>query len=186
MKALPLVLMSVLVLAACQKDATVRQAYGTGFVQIAGSELVLKQPLTIPAGRARVFIQDGAAPGSGSRVLGSFDHYRPHCAFEIRSVEHGGFTIHPDTFRIVRVQGSLVPVVWRSPVQLASLQQTGGMDDLGSSAYYEGYHFWLVSDSQPEVRRMSCYGAYAEPYDLHPPTLQEIDRALGAIAEIRR
>jgi hypothetical protein len=33
---------------------------------------------------------------------------------------------------------------------------------------------------------MSCYGIYAEPQDAEPPTLQEIQQALGSVAEIRR
>ena len=59
MKTFPLVLMSALALAACQKNATVRETAGQGFVQLAGSELVLHQPLTVAAGKSRVFIQGG-------------------------------------------------------------------------------------------------------------------------------
>ena len=47
-------------------------------------------------------------------------------------------------------------------------------------------HFWFTSASQPDVRRMSCFGVYAEPYELYPPTVQEIRQALGSIAEIRQ
>jgi hypothetical protein len=33
---------------------------------------------------------------------------------------------------------------------------------------------------------MSCYGVYAEPPELEPPSLQEIAQVLGDVAEIRR
>ena len=49
---------------------------------------------------------------------------------------------------------------------------------------YSGYHFWLASEKQPDVRRMTCYGVYAEAGDLSPPTLAEIRRALRGVAEI--
>jgi hypothetical protein len=191
MKALAIVVCSVLMLLGCQKSATVREAEGQqAFVQLQGAKLVLKRPLTVTTGSARVFVQGGsAADGGGIRVLsGGFDQYRPHCAFEIRSVQHDGFTIEPDTFRIIQVQGSLQSVVMSGPIMVASLQLAGGggMDASGSSAYHQGYHFWLESERQPQVRRMSCYGVYAEPDRLQPPTLQEIRETLGDIAEIRR
>lgn len=189
MKGVAIVLCCGLLLLGCQKSAPVREAEGQqAFVQLQGATLVLRQPLTVPAGSARVFVQAGAASDGGrSRVLsGGFDQYRPHCAFEIRSIRHNGFTIEPDTFRIVQVQGSLQSVVMRGPVMVASLQLARGMEAAGSSAYHQGYHFWLESERQPEVRRMSCYGVYAEPDTLQPPTLQEIRDALGGIAEIRR
>jgi len=189
MKTFAIVFATVLTLVACQKSATVREAVGQGFVQLEGSQLVLKQPLLVPAGRARVFIQAGSSADAPSRVLsGGFDHYRPHCAFEIRHVDHGGFTIEPDTFVIRWVQGSLERVVMADTLRLAALHlgMGVGLDSGGSSAYHQGYHFWLASERQPEVMRMSCYGVYAEPFELYPPTLQEIREALHGIAEIRR
>jgi len=188
MKTVACVLGAALLAGACQQSATVRESYGQGFVQLSGSYLVLKRPLKVQAGRARVFIQDGGATDAPGRVLsGGFDQYRPHCAFEIQSVKHAGFTIEPDTFQITQVQGSLQRVVMAEPLRLAALGfMAGGLDSPGSSAYHEGYHFWLASERQPQVRRMSCYGVYAEPYDLAPPTLQEIRRVLSGIAEIRR
>lgn len=185
------VLVSTLLLAACQKSATVRDEPGRqGFVQLEGSTLVLKSALTVPAGKARVFLQSHGEPGvPASARYSAFNHFATHCSLEIDTVDHEGFVIEPDRFQVVRVQGTLVPVVMSTPVQVAALGlnlAAGGMDDAGSSAYYEGYHFWLASDKQPNVRRLTCYGAYAEPPDLQPPTFSEIRDALGAVAEIVR
>lgn len=173
-------------LVACQDSATVREGSSAGYRQLQGATLVLKQAIEVPAGKARVFLQDGGRVDRQSRITGSFDQYRPHCAFEIEAVDHGGFVIRPDTFRISRVQHSLQRVVRAvSPLRLAGLQLGMGLDGWGSTAYHEGYHFWLESAEQPAVRRLSCYGAYAEPSDLYPPTLVEIRRVLGGVAGIR-
>ncbi|MBT8428919.1 MAG: hypothetical protein KJN79_03310 [Gammaproteobacteria bacterium] len=181
MKMRSVILAAALFLGACQSSTTVREVAGENrFTQLEGASLVLNQNLEIGAGKARVFVQDGD-------VTFGFDSYEPHCAFEIKSVQHDGATINADTFSITRVQGSLQQVVSGEPVQTASLQLAGlnGGGD-GPSSLYLGYHFWLSSVGQPEVRRMSCYGIYAEPQDAYPPTLREIRQALGSVAEIRQ
>jgi hypothetical protein len=175
---------AAVLLAGCQQSSTVRDDTFGHYRQLQGASLVLKQALTVPAGKARVFLQDGREGQGRAIVGGGFDHYRTHCAFEIDEVRHAGFTIEPGTFRIERVQHSVTPVVMARPVQVASLLLADGLDGEGTSAYYEGYHFWLSAPGQPGLRRLSCYGAYAEPPDLYPPTLGEIRAALGGIADI--
>jgi len=68
--------------------------------------------------------------------------------------------IQADTFVISGVQGSKQQVVSAEPVRLAGLLLADGMDDGGggSSSNYEGYHFWLTSAHQPNVRRLRCHG----------------------------
>ena len=175
-----LVISAMLFLAGCQNSSTVREATGANnFVSLEGARLVLNQPLSIGPEKARVFVQNGAA-GYG------FDSYQPHCAFEIASINHEGAVIEADTFAITRVQGSVQQVVSTEPVRVAGLRLIGGINGGGSQSYYSGYHFWLSSMDQPGVRRMSCYGVYAQPYELYPPTLREIRQVLGSIAEIRQ
>jgi hypothetical protein len=185
MRKLAIVSLCLLLLGACSKSSPVRESAGAGYRQLQGASMVLSQALTVPAGKARLYIQDGKVSGSGGLLGGSFDQYRPHCSLEIRRVDHDGFAVQPDTFRITRVQASLQQVVSRQPLLVAGLRLASGRDGDGSAAYHEGYHFWLTSDSQPEVRRVSCYGVFAEPPDLHPPTLQEIRQALGDVIELR-
>lgn len=172
--------LSAVLLAGCQQSSTVRDPASGGFRQLQGGELVLRQALTVPPGRARVFLQDG----SDGAVAGRFDQYRPHCALEIDRVDHAGLTIEPGRFLITRVQHSLVEVVQAEPVQVAARNLAFGIYGRSSSAYHEGYHLWLASQRQPSVRRLSCYGVYAEPPDLAPPTLAEIRWAIGGVAEI--
>jgi hypothetical protein len=164
----------------------VRETAGGGFQQLQGATLILNQPLEISAGEARVFVQDGRttndrSPGSEA----AFDQYKAHCGFEIQSVTHDGFVIRPGRFTITRVQGSLQSVVMVRPLRIAGLQLAAGMDGRGSSAYHEGYHFWLASETQPQVMRMSCYGAYIDSGSMAPPSLQDIRQALGEVAEIK-
>lgn len=186
MKLLSILVLSVWFLGACQKSMPVRESASGGFQQLQGASLILKEPLEISAGEARVFVQDGKAtnrsgPGSGA----GFDHYKAHCGFEIQNVSHKGFTIQPGRFNITRVQGSLQSVVMTRPVLVAGLQLAANMDGRGSSAYHEGYHFWLASESQPQVIRMSCYGAYIDSGSMAPPSLQDIRQVLGALAQIQ-
>lgn len=180
MKILIIALAATLFLVGCQRSSTVRDAEINRWVLLDGAQLHVRQPLPVAAERARVFIQDGA-------VRGGFNNYKTHCAFEIESIDHDGVMIEPDTFQIVRVQHSLVRVVQAQPRIYASLRFAFvGLGGGGSSSYHEGYHFWVYSERQPEVMRMSCYGVYAQPYELEAPTLAEIRDALGGLAEIQR
>jgi len=147
------------------------------FLNLQGGQLTLHQRLWVEAGRARVFVQDG-------QVSKSINDYAPQCNFEVDSVAHQGMAIEADVFLIERVQAVMEEVVQLRPLQLASLKLVGMDGEEGVSAYFEGYHFWLSSPKQPHVRRLTCYGAFAEPGDLQPPTLQEIRTVLGDIAHI--
>lgn len=168
-----------LLLAGCQSSSTVRDSEINRWVLLDGAQLQVRQALPVSAGKARVFVQDGV-------ISGGYDNYRPHCAFEIESIDHDGVTIEPDTFQIVRVQRTLVQVVQAQPLRFAGPWRASLNGGGGSSSYHDGYHFWLYSERQPQVMRMSCYGVYAQPYELYPPTLAEIGTALGGFAEIER
>ena len=173
-----LVCLTALLTAACQTGSTVRdEAGGADFRQLQGATLVLTSDLRVPAERARIYLQDGV-------VRSGFNSYRPHCAFEIDAVDHPGTVIHADRFRVTRVQATTVQVVVASTIRVAGLELAGIGSD-GSASYYDGYHFWLASPSQPGVMRMTCYGVFAQPHDLEPPTLADIRAALGEIATIR-
>jgi len=174
--ALPLL---ALLLSACQTSSTVRESLdGSVYRQLEGSTLVLNQDLNIAAERARVFIQNGA-------VRTGFNSFKTHCAFEIDSIRHDGAVIRGGSFAVSRVQAAIVQVVMREPLRLAALWRVDGMDGGGSQSYYAGYHFWLTSADQPQVRRMSCFGVYAEPGELYPPTVEEIRAALGPVATLQ-
>jgi hypothetical protein len=173
MKLLVLATLSLVFLAACQQSAGIRESSQGPYRQIQNASLELKQDVLVPAGKARIYLQDGKQ--------GGFDSYRPHCALEINRVDHSGYPLKAGTFAVTRVQQSRTQVVSAAPLLVAFAGGMGG----GSASYYQGYHFWLSSDTEAEIRRMSCYGVFAQPYELYPPTLQEINAALGDVAQLR-
>ena len=172
----------VVFVAGCQTSSTVRESAGGPFVGLQNATVVLQQDIIIPARRSRVFLQDGGATDGSAIVSGSFDSYRPHCAIEIASIDHSGFPVNATTFQVTRVQRTTTQIVRNSRILVAS---AGGISGGGSASYYDGYHFWLASDAEPEVRRMSCYGVFAQPYELYPPTIAEINAAIRGVAELR-
>lgn len=145
-----------------------------------GYRLTLNKPLTISPGQARVFLQEGRAFASG------LDEYQPHCSFEVRHLSDSPQIIHADTFVVSRIQTLIEEVVQYQPVMLAALGSlTLGADiDSSPSDIFRGYHFWLRSDHQPNVLRMTCRGALAPPWDAYPPTHAEIEYAISHIATL--
>jgi len=178
MKPLVILTLGLFLLSACQTSSTVRETSGhNNFVQLQGATLQLNTDLEISAERARIFIQ-------GGRTRSGFNSYQPHCAFEIDNVRHDGAVIRAGAFTVTSVQQTIDEVVRNKPLMLASLQQLASVSGGGSASYYAGYHFWLSSADQPQVSRMTCYGVYAQPYELHPPTVAEIRDTLGSIATL--
>jgi hypothetical protein len=90
-----------------------------------------------------------------------------------------------DTFVVNRVQQMQEEVAsWRT-VKLASLQLSDAAVDSSPPDIFRGWHFWLHSDKQPNVLRMTCRGVFAEPWEAELPTLAEIRQALGDIASLK-
>ena len=66
--------LALFVLAGCQNTSTTVRESSTSniYQQLEGAGLVLKQGVTVPAGKARAFLQYG-------EVRSGFDSYKPHC-----------------------------------------------------------------------------------------------------------
>lgn len=140
---------------------------------------VLNQDVTVPSTRARLFFQDGG-------VVGGRSSYRPHCFLEIDSIDHSGFPISAETFEVVRIQRSTVQIAAQGGLQVASTAIAFGVQFRSNSdRFHDGYHFWLQSETQPVVRKLTCYGVFAPPSKLRPPTLEEINAALGEAGVMR-
>lgn len=144
-----------------------------------GYRLVLHKALQVAPGNARVFLQ-------GGRQLPSlaFDQYEPSCSLEVRKLSEQVQTIEPDQFVVNLVQDLIEEVAqWRT-LQLASLGLAGAAVDSSPADIFRGYHFWLTSSDQPNVLRMTCRGAFSEPWNAQPPTQVEIAAALGDYATL--
>ena len=145
----------------------------------AGYRVVLAKPLTIEPEVTRVFLQAGEAFPQYK-----LNEYEPHCSFEVRKLLPQPQAIEPDTFVVTRVQRLIEEVVWLKPLQLAALELARSAVDSSPSDIFEGYHFWLYSETQPNVLRMTCRYIFTEPWNSRPPTLDELLFALGGYATI--
>lgn len=148
--------------------------------QDSGWRLVLHKPLTVAGENTRVFLQDGKMLPS----LG-FNQYRPACNLEVRQRAPRPRRIEPGRFVVNRIQPLREEVASWRPVMLASLSLADAAVDASPADIFLGYHFWLHSDNQPDVLRMTCRGVFAEPWEAEYPTLEEIAVALGDYAELQ-
>jgi hypothetical protein len=147
-----------------------------------GSVIALHQALELRPGTTRTWLQFGQAVGS------SFDRYAPNCNFESWTIDHDrSRKILPGAFVVRRIQNVREEVVRvDAPRRFAALRLAdGGIDGGGPSMVYEGYHLWLENPQQPDVRRLTCRGAFADPWEAYPPSIEEIRAALGQLATLR-
>lgn len=145
----------------------------------AGSKIQLNQPITVPSGATRIFIQRGQLVEKMT-----FDRYVPSCNFEVSTLTDRPQIIDPETFLVVRVQQEMSEVVQlESPVQVASLN-LARIFDSGLPMVTHSVHLWIGSDLQPNLRRLTCRGAFDDMPKAYPPSIAEMRAALGKIAEI--
>ncbi len=145
-----------------------------------GYRLILTQPVTIPPDHTRVYFQNGRVTGT------TFDSYQPSCSLEVRDLADQPQRVAPDTFIVHHIQHffeEVAAIRWRRQ-QLAGLALAGADVDASPSDIFEGWHFWLYSERQPRVLRLTCRGIFAEPWEARPPTHEEISAALGAVARL--
>jgi hypothetical protein len=138
-------------LAACQSGA-IQSSSASGFdLNLVGKPLVINEPVTIPAGRARVFLQGGGVLGQRGLGGGRYNLYEPHCALEIDSVDHDGFIVPAGEYLVTRVERSVVSVVSLDSVKLASSTLAFGPLFQRSDRFHDGF-------SANTRRDQSCAG----------------------------
>ncbi len=142
-----------------------------------GTQIKLHQPLSVPGGRTRLFLQRGVVLGGG------LDQYHPSCNFELYTLSEQVRVIEPDVFMVVRVQRGFEEVVSLGGIKLATVGYYP-FDWFDAPMVSRFYHFYLGSDRQPDVLRLTCHGAFDEMPRADLPTLAEIHEALGAVATI--
>jgi hypothetical protein len=144
-------LVLVVLVTGCQTAGTTDPA-SIWFRLPPGSRLVLNQPLEIPAGRAHIMLQHGAA----ATAAGEFD---VACRFEVRDL--GPRTIEPDAFLIRRMESG------REWLHHPHTMQ-----------FFKVFH--LQSETQKDILPMRC--DYADdPLIGRPVTISAIREALGSI-----
>lgn len=153
-----------------------------------GSELVLHERLDVPAGSARVFVQDGAVVREGA-----VNRFVVSCSMGLERRDGGPLpdAVLPGRFRVPqdsrwRGQAGLhgsdfmaVRVAGMTPGAGLGMFHHRSVDRLDFET-----EFPLESASQPEVDDVTCrYNGY---WTGNPPTFEQIDEAFGDIATLRR
>lgn len=140
----------------------------------AGSRLVLRQPLTIPAHGLATWLQ-------GGRVLAQaeVDQYYPNCKFELRDLNDSPRIVEPDTFAITRIKTGY-DFVANAPLVVAGPILYGSQSD--TRVYY--VELFLRSEKQPQVMRLDCRKWDSPPGDDYL-TLNEVRGALGEVMTLR-
>jgi hypothetical protein len=134
--------------------------------------VVLQQDLPVPAGHARVFLQYGKVVEQ--RHL---KPYQASCNFEQREVSDGSAVIKADRFTVTAVSSGEDYVVQGSPLIYAGWQMSGFNDSVSMVNAYVRYE--LSSPNQPQVMRLTCHGGFDFQGRAQPPSLTEINAAVG-------
>jgi len=172
-----LVLLVALGLAACQSAGL--QAGRFGNPVSAGTELELVEPLPVPAGLARVYLQAGEV-----RRYGDIDQYQPFCYFLMDAPAPLARTIQPARFTVRSVVLREQDVRLQRPVRVAGWGGAVGISDgLGVIAFET--HMLLDAPDPAAPGRLVCSGAFAPPFEAEPIRLAEMRLALGARVIVR-
>ncbi len=182
-----LVFLSTVLLAACQID-TSRYPDSSPFKPVpVGSTLELHQPVTIPADKLAVYLQGGKVlPYSDINVT------MAHCKFQLYRLSDRERTVHPDRFRITKVQHEETHSVSWPGIQYAAgrvgiginmrIGSSGGDSD-GPSVRAFVTQMRLQSANQPEVFRLSC--GHVDDPGSHFLSIEQIRKVLGEVLTLR-
>jgi hypothetical protein len=171
-----LLVLSVIALTSCAGQAVNKEVPDRLLV---GTTVVLQQDLAVPAGHARVFLQQG-------RVVEKhrLDPGLPHCNFEQRTLSDGTAVIKADRFKVTAVSVGEDMVVQRDCDSMlpVGLREAGGSDCVDKVNRYINHQ--LFSPSQPQVMRLTCHGGFEVPGRAQLPGLPDIRTALGGVATL--
>ena len=172
---LPALLSCLLLLAGCGPLA-IRDAERNAYVPARAGTFELHREIAIRGGRTRAYLQGGA-------VVAGVNEFRPHCQLEVNSLQDTPRIVAADTFTVTRVSTRTDQVVQSAPLQLAAAPHYRAApffyNDGGELRRMYAYLFFLHSDRQPDVRVLTCGGAFDTPGLAERPTLQEITESLG-------
>ncbi len=168
----PVVLLAWLV-AACAPGGVSPGVYSPPVA--AGDRVEVLAPIPVAPGYARVYLQDGA-PVS---YLG-MNQYAPQCSFVLDRPRPVRRFVQPGGYRVVRVRQEDTEIVRAGSLRLASRAGWRGDGEILLATLVT----MELEGPQPEVRALQCSGAFASPFDVRPPTREEIARALGGLARL--
>ena len=147
-----------------------------------GSQVLLKQALTIPPNQARVYIQYGKVIKAKDK-----EKYYPHCWFLSWKSLDTEQTIKPDTFTVIKTEKFENVVQTPTWYQYAGIYGGIGLgmkQDDGPTAVEYTTQLTIHSDTQPDIRQFAC-NHWDHPVDGEHLTVAEMQKALGKIVEIK-
>ncbi len=126
----------------------------------------------MPAGTARVHIQDGAA-----RAWRELNRYSPYCDLEVRTVSRAdaAVIVHADAFELVGVEHPM-------PREGNPWRPRWTVFDDDGGPYTLLTRVRLRSERQPEVMRLNCSRWSNNRFDTYL-SLQEIQEVLAPLAD---
>lgn len=143
-----------------------------------GAVVEIHQPITIPAGNTRVWLQRG-------RVGVGQDWWYPACNLEVNTLDRErDQTIAPGRFEVVRVQPTQYTQLQTPPAAVMPVGFRADYNGGGVTWMWLGQYLWLSSAEQPDVRRLTCLGVYSVPFTARPPSIDQIREALGTVATL--
>ena len=170
----PLHVVALLVLSACQFTPLPREE-SPFYTLPAGSQLILHEDLTIPAGRASVYIQGDPAPA----IRGVYS-FEPYCIFEMYHVKDTPQYVRAGTFTIRKVQREDYSAAAYGVQRARFLFSDGGPNYLVYATVMR-----LESKEQPEVYRLTCQHWEVPPQMPHHLTINQIRAALGKLLTLK-
>jgi hypothetical protein len=177
------ILITILLLTACQTSAYEGNESSPFYLIPAGSTLTLTRSLTIPAEQVAVFLQGGEIVASGG-----INQYYPHCKFELQRRLGTTQTVQADSFEITKVTQEIGHSVALDGLRLAGVSIGIGINigSRGDGASLQTYstRMTLRSARQPEVFRLSC-GQTALPHEGQHVSISEMRKALGSVFTLK-
>ncbi|MBE0510038.1 MAG: hypothetical protein IBX49_04860 [Gammaproteobacteria bacterium] len=170
-----LLLFVLLGLSACQSLPVSDESSPHSRIAV-GSVIVLHQPLTVPVGHTRVFLQDGEL-----REKHRLRIYYPHCNFELRTLSDAPQIIRPGRFVVSGISWDEELVV---EYRQGGLLRVNGGGDGYAPQTNRVLHHRLATPQQPELMRLSCHGGFADAWQVAFPSVSEIRNTLGEYVSI--
>lgn len=165
-------------LTACQSSGSRKGFYSSPLQP--GDQVEVRRDITVPAGKARVYLQQGQLTS-----YGGVNQYAPFCYFLLRDPLPDAQVIKPGVFEVDSVWLDQTSVSLELPVHVAGVGiGIGGVigGDRMPIAYQ--FHIRLKSTEQANAT-LVCSGAFEEPVTAAPIRLNELREALGDYATVR-
>jgi hypothetical protein len=143
-----------------------------------GDQVEVLKDIPVPAGLARVYLQQGKLT-----TYGGSNQYVPFCYFRLRDPLPAEQHVRPGVFLVDSVWLDETSVMLARPTRVVSaVLGFGGGYGWSTMAYQ--FHIALKSDEQPGIK-LVCSGAFDSPAAAVPIRLPEVREALGEYASVR-